>query len=669
MPFKDKAQKAAYMKTNFPQRESLKSKRVHLRTEYIAVDGEGVEGRYVLLADSTGRSIWRDEGLTSRECFEFLLSLQPRSIPVGFGLNYDVSCWLADLSAERRKALFKWKDCAWGRYRIKWVPRKWFELWEFDCNGECYHIREKPIRYVRIEDVMSNFEGGFEKVAEKWDPEGADQILGEGKKRRDSFTLADRSFMESYNAHECVRLVRVMRKFRAAKDAAGFRTPYHYSPAVLAKDLLQRHGAKAYIPKEEPEEAKAAYFGGRIETAAIGRTNGPIFESDITSAYPWVTADLPNFADGTWQRSAEYRPDSKYSLYHVRWDYPLLERRFWPFPWRSKKGGVYFPPCGTAWIWAPEVKAAIDSGLAVKILDGLHYTPSEPDFRPFAWVREVFAQRASLKLQGNPAEYVLKLALNSVYGAFAQREGLIRGVKPTYRAYVYAGFITSTVRARLYHHHAEAVMYATDAYYTLAPDIQTTAETSLALGGLKLELFKEGTIVQSGVYRFVPFEGEPKIAGRGWGGSEVPFDLIEGEWAAHKEKTSYRLRKRRFVGHKLAIARGKPETWKEWEVVEREVDLRSAGKKREKLPFARTWKTTPADGLVWTVPEYEGFAPTYESTPYTASRSPEEERDLADDSEDVAILESPREPVNDSPRRVRPQAEPIPPHLVSVPTG
>ena len=55
------------------------------KRNFIAVDGEGVEDKYVMMAASTGQYIMNADGLSTRACFNFLLNLKrpPRATNSG----------------------------------------------------------------------------------------------------------------------------------------------------------------------------------------------------------------------------------------------------------------------------------------------------------------------------------------------------------------------------------------------------------------------------------------------------------------------------------------------------------------------------------------------------------------------------------------------------------
>lgn len=677
------------------------------RRAFVAVDGEGAyaEGdpdqRYVLLSDSLKRTLWRDEGLSTRECLDFLLAIPrkldaARVVPVGFGLDYDVNFWLADLPPDKWERLFgPWHDCLWdgaltGHYRLRYIKGKWFEAWHFAClcgykhkTAEC----GKADAYVRVDDVRSLFNGKFVRVVEEFlGKEAVSALLSQGKERRVRFSLADREEMTRYNAEENRLLVRVMEHFDASLESIGIRPPHYCSPAILGKLDLTLHRAKEFIPhgKEQPAELPAifecAFFGGRIESADVGRAWAPIEEWDRNASYPATESTLPNLVGGgRWVRGISEGAPLRVALYLVRWDFRNVPRRYYPFPFRTEHGSVKFPPSGTAWLWGPEVRAGVLYGGfpegTIRILDGwefkegwepeetevgsawrdrivtncwrwsddfatwpadpiqvINYSPNPrpvPNDRPFAWVEDRYLQRLELKAKKDPAEYSVKIQQNSHYGAFAQQL-FLDPTKPSPFAHLgLAGFITASTRAALYRvarriGEERVIAFATDGLFVRSNG--EAPENSTRLGGWKVKTHRDGEFVQAGVRRTLHREGCDcgkcgpdgwEVFGRGFGGVDVPFEAIERAWSEHREKVAYEGRAR-FVGHRQAAARHQPKTWRNWVPEKRSINLASAGKKRNPLPRAEL--IDPSRGLVGTYPISTATNPESVSLPYRFRR-------------------------------------------------
>jgi hypothetical protein len=714
MPFKDpkRAQEyqrdyhAKHPRPNRGETHTTRPGYVSKRDRFVAIDGEGYnlsdrQHAYAWLAASDGKRtvhVFNPSGLDHRACDEFLLSLPTEfgpSIFVAFGMGYDTEFWIPT-----RRSTLEYLDrtgrCLDGPYRYLLWPRKRFEI------ARIRDSHDQPVKgpMVTVDDVFSNFSSSFEEAVNKWDitfPKSDAEILHQGKKKRGRFTLHDfdSGFVERYNAVELRLLVELVRALRHARENVGIVTSSYYSPANLSTVLFRRYGVKIEPPKPGLEEhvwkaSYAAYFGGRIECAAYGTYIGKVWEYDVNRAYPWAMSTLPNFGRGSSDSDSSYRPGSRWSLYHLRWDFTDLNLRFNPFPWRDTGGAVYYPPRGTGWAWAPEVRAEFVRTGRVEILDAFHFTPTESDARPFSWQEEVyrqqqrFAQKSLSEGRPNPdynlgAALVLKLGQNSAYGKLAQRvsaqtepgpDGLRVRVRPRFHNPIYAGLITSIGRSRLWdliHEVNEleefgnddlgVIALATDAVFTSRPlwshaiedgepplpgrRILGATEFGSRFGAVKIDEFHKMQSLQSGVYRL--FGGkEPVVRGRGFGDRKVPWDKIESGWRNCLASITFHLE--RFIGHRWARAQSKfaPRSWVK---VPRTITLGAVGKRRLDPPPHYTRRRNPATRLYWTMPiddvdYYAESAPNLPDFTLGQGRTPS---DTAEDLRDMGWEEEPYE--------------------------
>jgi hypothetical protein len=773
LPITDRARKRAYQREwerSHPERSADRhgdresgqrrdptSPASHVKTrEFIAVDGEGAYApgdtaqRYVLLSDSTGRSIWSDLGLTTKECLDFFLGLSKKGIVVGFGLGYDTTHWLRDLHPAdfkekrangRTYGLFgRYHDVLWpdpqnGPYHIRWIPKRFFEvskpcekdhehlprcppdcrivhrhektcppdcprkhrLHKIGCPPDCTKIHEHktgcPPVFVHIDDVLSNFDGGFEKVVRDWlGSEEASPKLAWGKAQRSRFLLKDKRRIMAYNAEENALLVKVMQRYAQAREESGFRSSRFYSPAVLGRELLYRHHGKDYVKAPRPPvvemRQRYAMFGAHIELGRIGRTRAGelVYEYDRRSAYPYWIAKVPNFANGRWERDRKtpghtpmFRPNSPWSLYHVMWDFDPEKSLYFPLPFHTDTGAIRFPFAASGWCWASEVEVAIEAAPklygTVEILDAEHFIPNDPDEHPFAWIADVFAERARRKAlpegtPGHAAEYPLKIAMNAVNGLLSQTICFDPDEGPPFKDLALSGLVMAGTRADLYRiamrNMPSVISFNTDAIFSTDPDLLRPEEIGEGFGQFKREVYEEGVFAKQGVYRLrrgtLP-NGEPDyvIRARGVGGRALPFDRIIEGWHRHEERITYLLPKPHFVGAKQALAQNRFASRFEWEVQERSFDLRHPSDKRMSLPA----DSDPSLGLVNTVADYVGFMAEVESWPYKPKTEHDPEETL---NEELAWEEEcgEREACGDDPREPRTAASALagtPPRL------
>jgi DNA polymerase type B, organellar and viral len=567
------------------------------RGQFVAWDTEGaLVGKlhrtiYGALATSLGPiepDFRRPEGATSRELLDWLVSglaLFPKAIHIGFAFSYDVSMMLRDIPLAKARELFLYGyvtvDFSGALYSIQYQPRKCFTVrrWE---RGKGWGPGG------RIWDVFGYFQSSFVTACERWDVLQQDALasIEAMKLQRATFDSSNMAAIARYCQAECVALAKLAEQLHAAVVAAELKPKRYDGPGALASALLEREGVKAHLPVkalsyEVLDAARGAYYGGRIECARFGHTTEPVYRYDLVSAYPWACTFLPSLAFGRWRHNAEEPNDgtfpalAEHGFARVVWNFAdetdhgtlgATLGQLYPFAWRDPMdGNVYFPQRGHAWTTFDELRAAywaIYRGWlrgSVEIKETWAFVPDEWPSRPlpFLWLPRIFALRAEWKHNHNPAEKVLKLALNSLYGKLAQRHSQKRRgedpAQPRWHCLPWASWVTGRVRARLY----EAAMIAGDALLMIATDaIFTTRSQPLVIGhGLgdweKTVAHGGATIVQSGVY-WLDADEEAKRFTRGFDPDSITRDQVLDGWRNSLEKLP--VTDRRFIGLRQAAS-------------------------------------------------------------------------------------------------------------------
>ena len=625
MPLSGEA-KRAYQRKYMPQWEAAhKSQRKGTRKlsparlgRFVSFDGEGFnrpDGShvYALLQDSTGGRIEDFEnGLSSYRCFRFMLDAPRRFggrfCGISYGFDYDVNNFLRDLPRPKLEYLHEHGEVKAGRFRVEWRPRKWFQVSELDPDSNRTIIG----RSVRIYDTLGFYNVPFVKACEDWvgknDPDYA--LVLEGKDLRPKFSPDMADYMRRYNEAELRLMVRLTGELKTAFDSAGVELFQLYGAGAAAWKYLSDIGFKRYINPEVPTEirsaARCAYFGGRIEVPVYGCIPGPLFDYDINSAYPSAALELPNITDGSWTHDRTFRPELPFSLYHVHWDLPL-GRPFCPFPWRAPDGAIFFPPKGRAWVWSPELSAALRYGRfpkrAIRVLEAWHFTPNDPDEHPLAGLGEMYARRMNFEDEDNPAAKAIKVTMNAIYGKLAQsvsgmaqfgtKDG--KGRRPTFHQIEYAGFMASACRARVYAaacQQPEAILaFSTDGILSTTPLALPVSEE---MGAWDLETFEAATLVQSGVYRLQLADGTWETRGRGFADRDIPWDEVLAAWG-RGEQTLEIVGKERFIGIGAALSNDRMDLWRRFMPLSKELQLTAIGKRWDLNPPSR-WTSSDNPG-------------------------------------------------------------------------
>jgi hypothetical protein len=506
----------------------------------LGIDGEAIENRYFLLGASNGDYIESDTRLTTDQCLKFLISLPKSPRKWGFAFGYDVNHILRDMPKDRLERLVDTGETTWGVWWIRYLPRKLFLV---------YHRPSK--RSVAIWDAWPFVQSSFVNWLRDWKLTDDDTLatIDGMKLRRATFSEPDREAIRHYCLAECRYLATGAGRIVNLHREAGVPLRSYYGPGSTAAALMERHKVRRhYVQAPDAEAVQSAYFGGRIESAIVGRIPGG-FMLDIRSAYPAWIARLPCLSCGWWQYGVE--PSTKWALVRARW--AIEERVIWgPLPVRPPSGTIRYPRNGEGWYWWHEIQAA--RALApIEILESWSYV-IECDHQPFDWVHDLYRQRQEWRAAGDARNIPLKLGLNSIYGKLAQRLG-----KAPFRAMEWAGMITAGTRSDLMGIIAadpsNVLMTATDG---LLVEYLPELDFGEGLGQWEARPVGETLIAQPGVY------WSDKVRSRGF----APHDLkADDVWEALSRRTIFSwvdVPVTRFIGMADARHRNAWDQWATW---------------------------------------------------------------------------------------------------------
>lgn len=601
---------------------------------FVAIDGEGLtrgietcqceglqsEGThthaprhdYVLLAASDGSFVesYADNGLGTEECLEYLLSLSERhkgAVLCGFYTSYDVNMifrdfgraileglWVGDLRSWRAK------EGDYKQYRVEYIPNRVLKV-----QQGCWVLREgeeeagpvwKTYRSFIWWDSFQFFQQSFVKALRDWKaapPEVIDEILAM-KDKRGGFQDSERQSIRDYCLKECELLVGMMSRLAETLDALDIRLSSWYGAGSIASAVFKREGVKKHIRREWDAPVQDAimrsYFGGRVETFAVGIRESECYNWDVRSAYPSAMQSLPSLADCSVEHTRRYNPSEPYAIWRVRWEARSTPVRLTPFPFRHKKR-IFWPYSGEGWYHAEEVRAASDvfgdgAILALTVDEGFIFHPANDEL-PFYWVPDMYGQRAALKRAGDAREKPLKLALNSGYGKCAQSIGGRDGNPPPYQCYLWAGMITAHCRASLLRaasRSKDVLAIATDGLFV---GDKLDMHEGEGLGDWECATVEPGLMfIQPGVYaspslgalcptcraaldggkcpaKHADFIGFAKS--RGFSARGIDYDKLLTEWTEKRMSGSISMRETRFIGFGYALAVNHLDTlWRRW---------------------------------------------------------------------------------------------------------
>ncbi len=591
--------------------------------DYVGVDGEG-QGRdphkYVLLMasnESSSRAFYveNQDGLSTRECLDFLISLPNKVRAFAFAFNYDLTKILVDIDDATLYRLFRpelrqrtGEDRFKGPYPVPWTPPEGGEPYLLNLQGTKFTVQRGKRRRV-IWDVFKFFQAKFVSAIADWGVGTAESIqaMAGMKDKRGEFDKETPEAVRAYCLAECRYMAELARKLTKAHEDVGLKLTSYYGAGSSAAAMLKGMGIldKIRQPPEAMAEAVASgFFGGRFENSVVGPIEGTVYNYDISSAYPYQLWLLPCLEHGSWHHTTSARVMRKARHALVRYGYSKpIEGPWAPFPFREPDGNITFPAMsGGGWIWRDEYQAGERLFPEVYFKEAWVYECA-CDCRPFAKIPEYYTFRIKIGKEGKGI--VIKLATNSCYGKIAQSIG-----SAPFQSWVWAGMITSGTRAQildmmgLHKDRANLLMIATDGIFgrerfaTVSPSkdappltgaeprafdpVDTgTGGTGKPLGGWEEKVTDKGMFVaRPGIYfPMNPTEEEVKaVRARGIGKAELLRNwrkLVRawdtGEATAHVSKcvpvrgqppcvqcagdTSEPVT--RFVGAKTSISRSK----------------------------------------------------------------------------------------------------------------
>lgn len=529
---------------------------------FIALDGESINGSYVLLGTShPSYCLENKQGITTIEALEFLWRLgsnrhlrKRNTTFVGYFFSYDVEMICKDLPNKIKQRLFNPRlilDKKTGGFKKDRIYYKEYELTYI--KRKYFSVRRKGMTQngITIYDASGFFTGfpdrSFVGVLQQMQIEVPMEI-SHGKEARSNFSWQDYPDIKKYCLLECSKLVELMEKIYTMCEVVGLVPKRWYGSSALANYALSKWKIRDFMRRTVQENMSGhfwdaitrAYFGGRIEAFKLG-TFENIFAYDINSAYPAAIALLPATRENHFIYTTKFRPG--FAIWHVRFRFPK-SLHIGVFPFRLSDGSIKFPLRGEGYYWNPEVELAIKKWPQyVDVIEG-YYLQDNKKETPFKKLfPQLYKERAKYKARGDLTHFVIKIVLNACYGKFAQKVG-----RADYKNFTWAGWITSYTRARL----REAIIgkensviaFSTDGIYTLK---KLKLKESPALGDWDFSQFHRGTVLMSGLYLL---EGEKNKRGTRGYPKISDWENILDQLNSKEKKASIQVNM--FIGFNMA---------------------------------------------------------------------------------------------------------------------
>lgn len=595
-PKTHKQRTAAYRQTH---RDALRTKqRSRVRKQrtarpFLAWDGEGItrdDGThdYVLFMNSLGDYITDTNGLSFRRIARFVLDTavaNPGAIHVIYGGGYDWNMWL--------KTAEGIADDDWSLLRQLYdgersVPVEQYRLtWR---TGKTLHLSRSRRESVTMYDVVSFFQTSFVRACDSYlgDRFVDRDLVADTKLLRGSFTESDLPHVIRYTTAELTNLVRLMNELRDRLEAVDMAPRRWDGPGAIAATLLRREGVDKALSKHNPNPMpdalqsaiRTAYAGGRFEMLKWGRTNQPVYEYDVNSAYPRALIDVPNLADGEWTHD-ESDDVAPFALYHVTFTGDRDAASAYPLFKRETGGRILYPREVTGWYWTPEYEAVreyVDNrpGSHLRVHSRYVYASTSPG--PFRFIPELYAKRQALKAAGNGAHVGIKLGLNSLYGKLAQQSGWREDEPdriPPFHELAWAGYTTSWCRARVFRatlsDPTSVVAFETDAVFTTRA---LKVPHGNGLGEWERTVFRDLAYMQSGMYFGHELSGKGIDKTRGVNLGTLSGNTIHAalDYGYTDDGFHVTAAHTRFIGAGLAL-NGQDASWCRWITTDKHLRL------------------------------------------------------------------------------------------------
>ncbi len=481
-----------------------------------ALDTETANGIVHLIADSNGHFGYPSEFMDVLEWFRE--SELAKSVIFCYNLDFDVRAILGLIPRMILEELYLMGTLRLEECTLRYIPHKYFRIKYEGKNYELY-------------DLQQFYNMGLDEASKKYLNEGKSDIDAQRIQNDAEYRRVNATKIRHYCIRDCRLTQRLGQRFKLLLVRVGLTPRRYFSTGYLAERYFVKHSRIPMIHfKHVQEFAYYAYAGGRFEVFKRGFFPD-VYKYDIHSAYPAITAELPDIDRGVWRQSVKPEHDSalSFSLVRVRVPSHYIE----PLHFRHKYR-VLFPSTDNHYRVITKCEYEL-----IEEFDLAHLTPirtwnfhPDTDRKPFGIIKGIYEKRVRLKEEKDPLELVLKLIMNSIYGKTIQVT-MVKEPVPHYKTGnlflpCYASEITAQTRVNLVRtcleNDLDPIAFFTDAILTN----DVLSGTSNKMGEWGLEKRGECVLLGSGVYGFRDAKGEStKLRGFRTRKDISLFDLLE----------------------------------------------------------------------------------------------------------------------------------------------
>jgi len=487
-------------------------------------------------SDGKARIIADEERFICVNSFEDIAEfLRPRLLKANtifesWNLGFDTRAIIKWLPVEYWEPLYNGDYVEYEEYKMRLLGGKKFSI------GYEYGKTRSRHRYVHFYDMAAFY--GYQKL-----DDAAKQYLGKSKQDTSGWVEFVRTHrnpeeeMHYLSQHvnevgeycrlDCELTLALSKYMLGTLEGIGVDVKNPISPASLAGKLMQSKNTPDYPDSQyflTERFTQPTFRGGFFSCMKRGKFDQPVYEYDISSAYPAVQSQLPHWDNGVFTISEDANEiwDAPYGWVLANFDcewvpYQVEYPQYIEIDYSDGRGFQnylintqrIFYPVGPRIqpITLLEAKWMREKGYPIVLLNGLIWNQTNETHkeRPFAYLEEMFKERLNIIKQNGKddmRQYAIKILINSTYGKTVQSPAKYGYRVPTVD-FGYGSYITAQTRLQVAEaalaHPGQVIEIATDAVYLLeeAPELDTPDEKTL--GTWELASYEGGLWIGGGI--------------------------------------------------------------------------------------------------------------------------------------------------------------------------